>query len=113
MTLEPSCGSIVVVEDPFVAGFLRNVLQRKGYHVIPAEAGDGLNLLRSAENGVSLLITNLPAAFTEFAESVPLLYLAANPDPTVSSPFRASRVLRKPFHPKQLLMCVEQLLRPM
>jgi len=109
----PNSGAIVVVEDPFVSGFLRNVLQRKGYCVLPMAAGEGLDLLRSGDSGIGLLITNLPAAFTEFAERVPLLYLAAFPDPKVASAFRASRLLRKPFHPEQLLTFVEQLLQPM
>jgi DNA-binding response OmpR family regulator len=113
MTPQPICGSIVVVEDPFVSGFLRNVLQRRGYRVISMEAGDGVNLLRSGDRGVGLVITNIPSVFTEFAERVPLLYLSAYPDPEAASPFRYSRVLRKPFHPEQLLSFVEQLLQPM
>jgi DNA-binding response OmpR family regulator len=105
-----SCGSIVVVEDPFVSGFLRNVLQRKGYHVIPLDADAGVNLLRAADPNIGLLITNHPTIFAEFAERVPLLYIAAFPDPAAASPFRASRLLRKPFHPDQLLNCVQELL---
>lgn len=109
MTPEPTSGAILVVEDSFVSGFLRNVLRRKGYRVIPMEAVEGVNLLRSGDCAVGLLITNLPGAFVEFAEHLPLLYLSACPDPAAASPFRTSRVLRKPFHPEQLLRCVEQL----
>ena len=101
-----------MVEDPFVADFLRTILQRKGYRVMPMDADDGVNLLRAGDRSIDLLITNLPAVFTEFAELVPLLYLAAFPDLDAALPFRASRVLRKPFHPEQLLSCVEQLLLP-
>jgi DNA-binding response OmpR family regulator len=113
MTDQVSGGAIVIVEDPFVSEFLRKILQRKGYQVLPVKAGEGLDLLRAGDCTVRLLITNRPAAFTEFAERVPLLYLAAFPDIDVSAKFPASRVLSKPFHPEQLLTCVEQLLQPM
>ncbi|MCU1233213.1 MAG: response regulator receiver protein [Candidatus Solibacter sp.] len=77
------------------------------------EAPQGVDLLRSGDCGIGLLITNVPARFTEFADRVPLLYIAAFPDPNEVSPFRTCRVLRKPFHPEQLINCVEQLLPPM
>ena len=108
-----TCGAIVVVEDPFVSGFLRNILERQGYKVISVEAQDGVSLLRSGGPGIGLLITNLPSEFAEFAGTVPLLYIAAFPDPSAASAFRKSRLLRKPFHTGQLLACVEQLLLPM
>lgn len=113
MTPRPTYGAIVVVEDSFISSFLRNILERKGYRVIPAKAGDGVELLRSGDREISLVITNIPAVFAEFADRVPLLYLSAYPDPAAVSPFRSSRVLSKPFHPDQLLSCVEQLLMPM
>ena len=103
----------MVVEDPFVSGFVRNVLKRRGYEVAPVEAADGIGLLRASDGRICLLITNLPGAFTEFAERVPLLYLAAFPDPKITSSFRSSRTLRKPFHPDQLFAYVEQLLQSM
>jgi hypothetical protein len=108
-----SCDPIVVVEDPMVAGFLSSLLLRKGYPVMALGISDGVKLFRSADARVGMLITNQPSVFTEFAGRVPLLYLAAFPDPAVASPFRVSRMLRKPFRPEQLLNCVEQLLLPM
>jgi hypothetical protein len=108
-----SCDPIVVVEDPMVSGFLCSVLTRKGYPVIPLGPADGRKLLRSPDARIGLLITNQPAAFTEFAVRLPLLYVAAFPDPAVASPFLVSLMLRKPFLPEQLLSCVEQLLLPM
>ena len=107
-----SCDPIVVVEDPMVSGFLCSVLTRKGYPVIPLGLSDGRALLRSADARIGLLITNQPAVFTEFAGRVPLLYVAAFPDPAVASPFLVSLMLRKPFLPEQLLSCVEQLVLP-
>jgi DNA-binding response OmpR family regulator len=112
MTAQPSRGTIVVVEDQFVFGFLRLVLERKGFEVVRVETEGCLDFLRSAQSGgVSLVITNRPSIFKEFADTVPLLYIAALPDPEAAQPFRAIRVLRKPFHPDQLISCVEQLLR--
>jgi hypothetical protein len=113
MVAQPSCGTIVVVEDPFVSGFLRNILGRKGYYVMSLEAAEGAAMLRSGEQNVALLITNHPSAFTEFSQLVPLLYLAAFPEPAVASQFRASRLLPKPFHPEQFMTCVEELVHPM
>ena len=110
MTPPRGGGSIVVVEDPIIAGLVRSVLQRKDYRVLALRASEGIKLLLTASADVGMLITNLPAVFTEFAGRVPLLYLAASPDPAVAAPFRASRMLTKPFHPDQLLSCVEQLL---
>jgi hypothetical protein len=113
MAPQPSRGTIVVVEDPFVSGFLRSILGRKGYDVMSLEATECAALLRSGKRSVGLLITNLPTKFTEFAQRVPLLYLAALPEPAAAAPFRASRLLPKPFHPEQFMSCVEELFRPM
>ena len=113
MAPQPSRGTIVVVEDPFVSGFLRNILGRKGYEVVSLEEHEGAALLRSGERSIGLLITNHPSAFTEFAQRVPLLYVAAFPEPEVAAVFRASRLLPKPFHPEQFMNCVDELFHPM
>jgi DNA-binding response OmpR family regulator len=110
MTSPSSAGSIVVVEDSFVGQFLRVVLQRHGHVVVIVDANKGMEMLRSGKPPVDLLITNMPALFAEFGESVPLLYLAAFPDPALVKSFRSSRALHKPFHPDQLVECVNELL---
>jgi hypothetical protein len=110
---ETGSGVIVVVEDPFVRNFLRNVLERQGYEVLSGGVGHGLAAMRDGRQEVQLLITNVPSAFTEFAGRVPLLYLAALPDPSLASPYRRSRILSKPFHPHDLLASVQELLQPM
>jgi DNA-binding response OmpR family regulator len=107
--LLPSSGVIVVVEDPFVLSFLGNVLTKSGYQVVPARVQRGLELVRAGGAKVDLLITNTPAAFAEAGERIPLLYLSAFPDPEQASGFRACRILRKPFHPRQLLAAVAEL----
>ena len=113
MPTETGSGVIVVVEDPFVRNFLRTLLERQGYKVGSGEVPHGLAALRDGGQKVRLLITNVPAAFTEFADRVPLLYLAALPDPSLASQYRNRRVLSKPFHPHDLLASVQELLQPL
>ena len=109
-TPEPGRGTILIVEDPFVSGFLRSVLRRKGYHVAIVDRGRAALMLRDESMPLSLLITNDPAAFTEFCQRIPLLYVAAVPDAEAASLFPANRSLRKPFRPEELVASVEQLL---
>jgi hypothetical protein len=78
--------------------------------VICADQHDACTFLREGLEKVNLLITNTPAAFAEFGD-LPVLYLAALPDPAAIQPFRRCAALRKPFHPTQLLNHIAQLLR--
>jgi hypothetical protein len=105
-----NAGVILVVEDVFVRNFLRATLGRQGYHVICAEVADALVFLRERGGRVDLLITNMPLDFAEFGD-MPVLYLAAVPDPAAVQAFRQCVTLRKPFHPSQLLGHVAQLIR--
>ena len=102
--------TIVVVEDNYIGQFLRMLLQREGFQVITANASEGAGILRACESRVSLLITNTPTKFAEFGERVPLLYLAAFPDPALTRGFRCHRALSKPFAPEVLMECVRSLL---
>ena len=111
MRTDTSSGVIVVVEDLFVRDFLRTVLEQRGYAVLSGDVRHGLAALRDHRQAVRLLITNVPSAFTEFAGRVPVLYLAALPDPGLVSAYRNSRVLSKPFHPSHLLASVQELLQ--
>ena len=47
--------------------------------------------------------------FASVADRVPVLYLAAAPDPEAGTHFSAFRALRKPFLPQQLLEAVQEL----
>lgn len=100
---------IMVVEDPFVSSFLRTLLTKHGYRVVLAAAPQGSELLRTGEATPDLLITNKPAVFATFGDSLPLLYLAAFPDAEQTSAFPICRTLRKPFQPRQLLEAVQDL----
>ena len=104
-----SAGTILVVEDAVVSNFLKVALTQRGYEVICAQAADAQVFIRDAVRKIDLLITNVPAAFAEFPD-LPLLYMAALPDPEAIQPFRRCLSLRKPFHTAQLFATMEQLL---
>jgi len=92
-----------------VRRFLHNLLQRGGYSVVEAERTRALELLRSAEGEDCLVITNTPGLFLPFADRVRIIYLAACPDAALAALFGRCRVLRKPFHPPDLLAAVKDL----
>lgn len=106
-----TCGraTILVVEEQFVSEFLRSALTHQGYAVICATAGVARALLRRDRGAVKILVTNAPGEFAAFPD-LPLLYLAACPDPALTEPFARSLSLAKPFHPRDLFECVAQLL---
>lgn len=102
--------SFLVVDDLFVAAFLRTVLRKRGYDAVECDLSRGVELMRENPSRFDVLITNSPAAFVASASEVPLLYLAACPDPELTEPFKTARVLRKPFKPVDLFAAVDDLL---
>lgn len=106
---EPNSARIMVVEDPFVSSFLGSLLTKHGYQVVFAAGPQGLDLLRTGEATPDLLVTNQPAIFAAVGDSLPLLYLAAFPEPEQASAFPICGTLRKPFQPRQLLEAVQDL----
>lgn len=99
---------VVVVEDVFVRSFLRAALERVGYiaHCVTAE--EAMRLLRSGE--IDLLVTNTPDSFAEFGPSIPLLYVAAFPNPANAAAFRRWLPLHKPFQAHELNAAIQRLL---
>jgi hypothetical protein len=89
-------GCVLVVEDPLIRKFVSGILKREGHSVVEAGLEEAQRTLRS-HSAVSLLITNVPAYFLEFAETVPLIYMASSPDPALAGQFRSCRTLGKPF----------------
>jgi hypothetical protein len=89
--------------------FVGGILRRAGYSVVEAGLDEALRTLRDSPGAVSLLITNVPAQFLEFAETLPLIYDAAFPDPALASRFRYCRTLRKPFLPADLASLAAEL----
>jgi hypothetical protein len=104
-----SASSVLIVEDNDVGSFIRRALAQRGYDVVCAAPDDALTLLCDPQRRVSLLITNTPAAFDGFPD-LPLLYVAAIPEPERMRPFQRCRALRKPFLPAQLFASVRELL---
>lgn len=102
-------GAVVVVEDPYIRKYLRDVLTRHGYRVIGSEVQAATEMLRSGTEQVDLVITNSPIDFLAFADTVPLLYIAGAPDPELAPRFFCCRVLKKPFHPEHLVAAVRDL----
>jgi hypothetical protein len=102
-------GTIVIVEDPFIQKYLRSVLARSGLRSIGSDARTAAGMLGLAVERVDLVITNSPRDFLAFAGTLPLLYVAGAPDPELASQFRRCRLLRKPFHPDQLVALVKDL----
>src|ERR1035438_6096680 len=74
---------ILVAEDPFVSSFLRTILQRRGHQVVVGEPDRVRGLLRDGRMEAQVVITNRPEAFLPFADTLPILYIAANPDPAL------------------------------
>ena len=102
--------TVLVAEDPFIVGFLKSCLSRYGYRVIGGDSNFAMNILRSGEPRVDVLITNQPENFADSAARMPLLYIAAFPEPARASAFPRCRMLRKPFHPQQMLAALAGLL---
>lgn len=101
---------ILVAEDPFIATFLRTILQRRGHKVVTGEASQASEFLRSGNFTADVLITNNPVAFLPFADTIRILYIAASPDPLLASRFQFCRVLQKPFRNEELLETVDELI---
>src|SRR5437773_9766056 len=99
---------IVVVEDVFVRSFLRAALERLGYTVRCPTFDEVGRLLQSGE--VDLLITNAPTEFSQFGATIPLLYVAAFPDPALAAAFQRWLPLHKPFQAAELADAVQRLL---
>jgi len=96
-------GYVLVVEDPAIRRFVGGILKRHGHLVVEAELEEAQRTLRHDEGAVALLITNVPTYFLEFAETVPLIYIAAFPDPALARRFRRCHMLHKPFNPSDLV----------
>ncbi|PWU12644.1 MAG: hypothetical protein C5B51_00250 [Terriglobia bacterium] len=105
----PHSRSLVVVEDLLISRLVRAVLRKEGFSVLVTDPSEAAGLFRGSEAEDHILVTNSPALFLEFAQTVPLLYLTSAPDPRLEARFRNCRVVRKPFVPSELLEAAEEL----
>jgi hypothetical protein len=112
MPQESTPKAALIVEDPLIRKLVGGILKREGFAVVEAEVDEALRTLRAVPGAFSLLVTNVPAHFLEFAETLPLIYDAAFPDPALAARFRRCRTLRKPFHPDELAACAAELAKP-
>jgi DNA-binding response OmpR family regulator len=100
--------TVLVVEEQFVSEFLRSVLSKRGYRVICTSFDRAKSLLRQGPGPVQVVITNKPLEFVSTPD-VPILYVAACPDPEMIRGFGRALSLAKPFHPRDLLECLQKL----
>jgi DNA-binding response OmpR family regulator len=103
-------GIIAVIEDPFIRKLLRDILTRHGYQVVEYTTPHVAELLRSGAEQIDLIITNTPGDFLEFAEQLPVVYLAAAPDPELAACFQRCTCIRKPFMAEDLVAAITELI---
>jgi hypothetical protein len=101
--------TILIVEDRFVSDFISSILTKRGHRVICESVDRAQSRLESEPDSIDLLITNTPLEFAA-APQVPLLYVAASPDPERIRTFARARMLAKPFHPRDMLIHLRELL---
>ena len=88
--------------------FLRAALGRQGHTVSCPTSAEAMRLLQTGQ--IDLLVTNSPTAFSQFGDVVPLLYMAAFPEPAFAAAFRVWLPLPKPFQTSELTAAVDRLL---
>jgi DNA-binding response OmpR family regulator len=103
---------ILIVEDPLVGRMIDGIVSRDGYTAIQAEGKRATDLLNDETAEIGLLVTNNPAQFPPASRNVPLLYVAASPEPERAAMFAHCRTLTKPFRPRDLLALTHDLLAP-
>ena len=101
--------TVAVAEDPFVRRYVRALLTRHGFRIVENDSRLTRKLLESGELTPDILITNEPGTFAGFAAFLPIVYLAAAPDPKLVESFKFSRMVRKPFLAEQLLQALNEL----
>lgn len=100
---------VAVIEDPFIRKLLRDILTRHGYRIVESTARQVGDLLRTGVGHIDMVITNTPGELLEFAGELPVLYLAACPDPDLAARFRCCRAVKKPFLAERLLTALAEL----
>ena len=106
---QQTTAKVLIAEDPYIAAFVRTLLNRHGHEVVTATAEQGLHRIETGELHADLVITNTPQVFLPVADRLNLIYLAAMPEPSLIARFPSARALRKPFSNGELLEAVESL----
>jgi CheY-like chemotaxis protein len=109
---------LLVEDDPLIREFVVDALRDAGYHVIHASNGEEA-LAWCKRHAADLLVTDirLPGEIDgwqiaqrcrEHNPGLPVIY-ATGFSPTEPRPVPGSRLLRKPFHPDEVVRMVEEL----
>jgi hypothetical protein len=101
--------TVAVAEDPFVRRYVRALLLKHGFQIVENDTRVTRRLMESGDLKPDVLITNDPTTFAGFAAYLPVVYLAAAPDPALVARFKLSRMVRKPFEAEQLLQALNEL----
>lgn len=101
---------VLVCENPFIEKYLDAVLGRIGRQAIFMGPRKAIEMVKSGQHRIALLITNAPADFLPLANDLPFLYLSAAPDHAVAASFPRLRILQKPFRMSDLVSAVNELL---
>jgi hypothetical protein len=101
--------TVAVAEDPFVRRYIGALLAKHGFQTAENDTRLTLRMMESGDLQPDVLITNDPGSFAGFAEEIPVVYVAAAPDPSLVRAFKSSRMLRKPFQAEELLQAVAEL----
>ncbi|QOZ80668.1 response regulator [Bradyrhizobium sp. CCBAU 53351] len=115
---EPPVSVLLVEDDPLIREFVVDALREAGYHVIHASTGE--EALAWCDRRVAdVLITDvrLPGQvdgwqiaerYREQYPNLPVVY-ATGFSPVPPRPVQGSRIVRKPFHPDEIVRVVQEL----
>jgi len=115
---EPSVSVLFVEDDPLIREFVVGALRDAGYHVIHASTGEeALEWCKRRVANVLVTDVRLPGQIDgwQIAErcreqdpELPVIY-ATGYSPAKPRPVSGSRIVRKPFHPEEIVRMVREL----
>ncbi|MFH0302705.1 response regulator [Bradyrhizobium sp. 31Argb] len=107
---------LLVEDDPLIREFVVEALREAGYHVIHASTGE--EALAWCEHHVALVTdVRLPGQvdgwqiaerYREQDPNLPVIY-ATGFSPTPPRPVPGSRIVKKPFHPEEIVRTIKEL----
>ena len=109
---------LLVEDDPLIREFVVEALREAGYHVIHASTGEeALEWCKRRAADVLVTDVRLPGQvdgwqiaerFREQDPELPVVY-ATGFSPSTPRPVPGSRIVRKPFHPDEIVRTVKEL----
>lgn len=115
---EPPVSVLLVEDDPLIREFVVEALRDAGYHVIHASTGEeALDWCKRHVADVLVTDVRLPGNIDgwQIAErcrqsdpELPVIY-ATGYSPSASRPVPGSRIVKKPFHPDEVVRMVREL----